>query len=89
MSNMFAALDSDNDDEPVAKVAAKKEAPKSAPKAAEAPKAAPKPKGTFPNREAVPCDGGDWILWIGAMPGLRDSLFAPAKKGVVALDIFR
>ena len=46
MSNPFAALDSDNDDEAPPKVVAKKEAPKGAPKA-EAPKpaAASKPKG--------------------------------------------
>ena len=46
MSNPFAALDSDNDDEAPTKVVAKKEAPKGAPKA-EAPKpaAASKPKG--------------------------------------------
>jgi len=48
MSNMFAALDSDNDDEAPPKVVAKKDAPKGTPKA-EAPKAAAasKPKSKF------------------------------------------
>ena len=52
MSNMFAALDSDSDNEQPVKVAAKKDAPKAAaPKAAaEAPKAAAKPKGMFFSR---------------------------------------
>jgi len=52
MSNMFAALDSDNDDEaPAPKVAVKKtEAKAAAPKAdaAKAPAAKPKGTSTFP-----------------------------------------
>ena len=51
MSNMFAALDSDNDDEPAPKVAVKKtEAKAAAPKtdATKAPAAKPKGTSTYP-----------------------------------------